>query len=171
MPYNFRKSLKAGTAGEERIMRWMKSTSAISHVDDFRHDKTHQKEDVDFCVTFNDGTKKTVELKTDGTNYPNLYYEEMSAVETGSVGCMVKTTADCILYYYSVTGLIYRFTTSKFRAWVARRRDEIVAKNGLKQVKNWRYNGTTYTSTGIAIPRAMIDADLKEFGKKGYLKN
>lgn len=170
MIHDFYKDLATGKVGEARIMEWFKRNSLIDHVDDLRDISSYREVDVDFRIHFKDGHCETAELKTDGTTYPNLYYEEYSAIETGSIGCLAKTQADNIIYFYNKLGFMYRLDTLKFRAWIGDNRDDIIKRTGVKKVSTRRYDGSTYTSIGIAIPRVMIDQDLKLMGTKIFLK-
>jgi len=170
MIHDFNRSLEVGDAGEQVIIDWLKSGKNTLAVVDLRKQPNCQALDVDFAMVSLNGVQfklHTLELKTDNTEYDNLFYEEVSANETNSKGCLAKTKANTIIYLYIKLGFAYIFDTQAFRQWVASKRNILIGMGKLKHLKNYRYNGyDTYTTTGLAIPRTMIDQDLASFGTK-----
>jgi len=167
--HDFKNSLQVGAEGEQVVINWLSSGKNVLAVIDFRNMPKMQKVDIDFGMvveTITGVNVTTWELKTDTTTLPNLFYEEVSAQETGSKGCLAKTKADFIIYRYENLGITYVLQTRKFRKWVAQQRDTIISMTGLKTVKNRRYDGSLFSTTGLAIPRDLINRDLASFGAK-----
>lgn len=108
-------------------------------------------------IEFHSGNIQTMELKTDFTTYPNFFYEEISALETGSKGCFEKTEADRLMYYFIKLDILYIFDMLKFREWFHENKEDFIKKGYKKQLKNSRYNGSTYTTVGYAFPRTLLE--------------
>lgn len=155
--HNFTDSLKKGDVGEELILNYLNKNDNIDYIEDVSNNVDYQKVDIDSIIHFKSGKTQTLEIKTDFYKSPNFFYEVMSAIETGSVGCFEKTEADRLIYYYINLNLLYVFDMPKYREWVRSNKEEFDKKYG-KYLKNNRYNGTQYTSFGYAFPRYLIDS-------------
>lgn len=123
------------------------------------NNREYFEKDIDFIIEFHSGKKQTMELKTDTTTYPNLFYEEISAMETNSIGCFEKTEAERLFYYYIKLDILYIFDMPKFRAWFKENKENFIRSGYQKKLKNNRYNGTTYTTLGYAIPRRLFEGE------------
>ena len=113
--YEFKKSLNVGNAGEEKIKQFLLSLSNIESVKSVQNIKKYQDEDIDFIVTFKNKKQYTVEVKTDTYTSGNLYYETVSCAEKNTLGCLEKTKADFIFYYFAKYDRLYILKTNSFR--------------------------------------------------------
>lgn len=156
--HQWRKSLQVGKDGEKKIVDILGDIEGVYDIIDVSDDKQYQEEDIDYIVVMNNGTEKKVEVKTDTYDSGNLFYETMSCIETNSIGCLEKTGADIIVYYFIKTGEIYFLPTKPFRKWVHREKDNFQIRN----LKNGRYNGSTYTSRGLLIPKRYLESGLSQ---------
>ena len=157
-PHNFDSSMKKGDIGEGILLDFLTGLPSVKEVVNVSNDPTFFEKDIDFIVEFKNGKKQTVEIKTDFYTSPNFFYETMSAVETNSIGCFEKTEAERLLYYYIKLGKLYIFDMEKYRSWVHENRELLVKKGYKKRLKNYRYDGSTYTSEGFAFPRRMLES-------------
>lgn len=155
--HNFTDSLKTGEAGEQLVLNFLNTKENIDYIEDVSQDRIYQEKDIDSIIHFLSGKTQTLEIKTDTYKSPNLFYEVTSAIETGSLGCLEKTEAERLMYYYVNLNLLYIFDMPKFRAWVHENKAMFDKKGYGKRLKNNRYNGTQYTSFGYAFPRDLID--------------
>lgn len=155
--HDFNESINRGKRGEEIILDILNSKNYIQNITDVSNDSSYFEKDIDFIVEFTNGNVQTVEIKTDFTKYPNFFYEEISALETNSIGCFEKTEAEILIYYFIELNLIYIFNMPKFRGWFHSNK-QLFIKNGYrKSLKNKRYNGDLYTTVGYAFPRSLLE--------------
>lgn len=172
--YDFNKSLTVGNEGETKIKNFILSLDHVESIESVQNIKKYQEEDIDFIVTFKNKSKFTIEVKTDTYKSGNLYYETKSCVERNTLGCLEKTKADYIFYYFSKYDRLYILKTNPFRNWV---KNEILkfSKNPSKSVLNKKevFNRITfgsnkglYTSEGYTIPLSYIEKEL--FNTKVY---
>lgn len=160
--HNFASSVKIGEAGEAIIYNYLSEMEDIVEIKDVRKDKLYQKKDIDYILVMKDGKERTVELKTDTYVSPNIFFETMSANETGSVGCMYKTEAQWLLYYFIKTGELYVLKMPEYREWV----DEHIHQFQKRKIGNYtRSKGKTYTSEGRLVPKEMLEKEFKNFKK------
>ena len=132
--HDFNVSIIGGEFGEAEIIKGLDKYIAekkivfqgyrILDYQDVRAWKLYQNKDIDFIVRLiNDKTgaiiNKTLEVKTDSfydadkfvrleKNY-NLFIETKSS--KNKMGCMLKTDADILLYYYITLGYFYVMST------------------------------------------------------------
>ena len=103
-----------------------------------------------------------IEIKTDNYNSPNIFFETLSCVETNSLGCMRKTQADFIFYYFLKTKELYILRAKPLNAWF----DKNIDKFSKKSFRNKRFNGVDlYTSEGYTIPKKILEKDFKHYQK------
>lgn len=157
--HNFSTSLSKGEMGEKLVYDYLKTQSNIQDIVDLRDDFLARDKDIDFRIIFNSGKEQTVEIKTDFYKSANLFYEVYSSMETNSAGCFEKTEADRLMYYFYNMHILYIFDMPKFRYWVQQNRAEFEKRGYGKELKNSRYNGSTYTSYGLAIPRRLLEEE------------
>lgn len=164
--YEFKKSLNIGELGEDIVESYLLKLPSVSRVESVKNIKKYQEDDIDFIVHLKNGKKYSIEVKCDSYNSGNLYYETKSCAEYNTVGCLEKTKADYIFYYFLNLKILYIFKTNKFRNWV---RDEIKkhsinpqnSKLTPKKVYNKSFNQIdTYTSLGYTIPLKYIEYTL-----------
>lgn len=166
--YEFKKSLNVGNMGEEKIKDFLLSLNHVDKIESVQNIKKYQDEDIDFIITFKNNEKCTVEVKTDTYKSGNLYYETVSCVEKNTLGCLEKTKADYIFYYFCEYDRLYILKTKPFRQWV---KNEILKFNenpnesvlNKKEVFNkvtFGYKKGLYTSEGYTIPLNYIEKTL-----------
>lgn len=172
--YEFKKSLNIGNEGEAKIKDFLLSLEHIDNIKSVQNIKKYQNDDIDFIVTFKNNKRYTIEVKTDTYKSGNLYYETKSCIEKNTPGCLEKTKADYIFYYFSKYDRLYILKTNPFRKWV---KNEIIKFNknpnesvlNKKEVLNKLTFGSTnglYTSEGYTIPLNYLEKEL--FNTKIY---
>ena len=168
--YEFKKSLNVGELGEDIVEKYLNSLNNVREVKSVKNIKKYQNDDIDFLVYLNNGKKLSIEVKCDSYKSGNLYYETKSCVELNTPGCLEKTKADYIFYYFLNLKTLYIFKTNKFREWV---RSEIKKHNinpqsniiRKKEVFNKFFNKKSnsediFTSLGYTIPLNYIESRL-----------
>lgn len=153
-----------GDVGEEVIIKYLKQQKDVAEVECVRDSKEHREKDIDIILTRKDGSVETIEIKTDSYKSGNLFYETYSCIETGSIGCLEKTEANYIYYYFIKTRELYVLKTDSFRRWFNINKPIFPEK----QIKNKRYNGGTYTSIGHTIPKSILERSFRKH-KKLYI--
>ena len=143
--YDFKSSLQTGKIGEELVLNWIINNEKIKEFQDVREVDLYRKKDIDFIVTMWDSKEYTIEVKTDKWRTPNIYFETISSIENNTPGCMYKTEADYIFYYFlaykefynratnAETGLTYLYTTGGYII----PKKYIVGKDFCKIIKNF----------------------------------
>lgn len=159
--HEFSKSTLIGEMGEKRIMEFVKSLSFIEDIKDVSKDKQFQSLDIDLVAKLKDNSIKSIEIKTDTYDTGNLFYETMSCVETNSIGCMEKTEADLIFYYFIKTKELYILRTKELRKWFHNKKYNFQ----IKTLNNWRYDNSKYTSKGYAIPKRYLEGAFEHYQK------
>lgn len=155
----FTGSLKRGELGESIFLASFAGMKEVKTVYDVRSSARHQDLDIDFIIDFwhkselAGSTSVSVELKTDFTCYNNLYYEKYSCYEKRTAGCMEKTKADFLTYYYIRKKFYYIAKTASFRAWVHEHSEDFI-----KDFKPERGRTGIYHKAGLLIPTSSIDA-------------
>lgn len=166
--YEFKKSLDVGELGENIVEKYLKNLDNVKKIESVKDIKRYQEDDIDFLVYLNGGEKVSIEVKCDSYKSGNLYYETKSCVEFNTIGCLEKTKADYIFYYFLNLNVLYIFKTKKFRSWV---RKEIIQYNQnpnlskiqKKEVFNRAFNKKDlYTSQGYTIPLVYIENKLRD---------
>ncbi|MGM0164872.1 hypothetical protein [Enterococcus sp. DIV1059_2] len=153
--YEFKKSLEFGKKGEDFIWMYLQKQTNVCKLWDVRNNEFYQKIDIDFISESENGTKNYIEVKTDSYTSGNIYYEVLSSAN--SDGCMYKTKADTLYYYYPNMSKLYIFDLNKFRDFVESCLDWFDFKGYKKSVKNYSGNGmSTYESIGYAIPLSLF---------------
>lgn len=155
-------SMKVGKKGEDIIYDILTKKPYVTEVVDLRDDKSAREDDVDFIAKFCDGSQHGVEVKTDTQHYTgNMFIEELSSNEYGTPGCMMKTKAEFVIYYYIGIGLAYIINIAKFRAWYEANKMRFVQKNNIKNLHGNRITN----STGRLVPRSLLESEGKDFVK------
>ena len=160
--YNFVDSLEIGKQGELIIKHFLEQTFDI--VADVSDIKEYQLQDIDYVCT-KGNTSITIEVKTDTYKSGNLYYEYYSCLERQTEGCMQKTKADIICYYFINTNELYILNTEQFRLWVnknlSRFRPSLVTNiMGTKM----------FHSQGYCVPKKFLENTFRYY-KKIILKD
>lgn len=156
--HDFNKSINVGNRGEEIIKSYLENNPNIAEVIDVSKDKRYQDEDIDFIVRLKSGELIPIELKTDTCdNTGNIFYETMSNIEYNVPGCMIKSKAKCLFYYFINTKVLYIIAFKRYKEWV----EENCKKFTEKKIKNInrKNNGIAY-SAGLLIPRSMLEEEM-----------
>ena len=157
--YEFNSSNKIGHQGEQFVKQWILELHPnVNSITDVSEDKFYQKQDIDFVVNFTSGKQATVEIKTDTYKTGNMFFETISNEEYQTKGCLMKTNADFLFYYFSnyQNGVLYIFKMKAFR--------EFVLEN-LSHFKQRRVTNTTHTSIGYIVPLSYIENNFAEYKK------
>lgn len=157
--YEFNSSNKIGHQGEQFVKQWILELHPnVSSITDVSDDKFYQKQDVDFVVNFTNGKQSLVEIKTDTYKTGNMFFETISNEEYQTKGCLMKTNADFLFYYFPnyQNGVLYIFQMKAFREFVL---------NNLLQFRQRRVTNTTHTSIGYIVPLSYIENNFKEYKK------
>lgn len=161
-------SLKIGEQGEDIIYDYLKNLKNVKYIEDVRDDFGYRKADIDFIVKMNHIDEYSVEVKTDNYISPNIFFETYSCVETDSIGCMRKTKAEFIFYYFLKSKELYILKTKQFNKWF----DDNIDKFQEKSFRNKRFNPDKenkkdeyYTSKGYVIPKTYLEANFKHYKK------
>lgn len=166
--YEFQKSLDIGELGEDIIEKYLNSLDNVIKIKSVKNIKKYQLADIDFLVYLKEGKEVSIEVKCDSYKSGNLYYETKSCVEFDTIGCLEKTKADYIFYYFLNLKVLYIFKTKKFRKWVQKEiklhnKYPNLSKIEKKEVLNKAFNKKDlYTSQGYTIPLKYIENELKD---------
>lgn len=162
--HNFKKSINTGYCGEQIIKSYFETNPNIADVIDVSKDKAYQNKDIDFIVKFKNGDSVSVELKTDTYDTGNIFYEAISNQEYNVLGCMAKSKAKCLLYYFIKTKELYVIDFKAYKKWV-NDNNERFAKKKIKNVN--RYGNDITHSVGFLIPKKVFEKEMiGHFNKK-----
>lgn len=154
MIYDFNKSLLMGQAGEAIVAYTL--MRAGYRVTDVRDVAQYQDIDTDL-LGVRDSKETTFEIKTDSytAKTGNIYFETVSNAEMNVPGCMLKTTADVLLYYPEGADYMLWIDMPTYRDYIMSRQDTYREHT----VRNYRrhYNGTS-TSVGLIVPASEIES-------------
>lgn len=133
----------------------------VSKVVDARNDLTCRELDIDFVVHTKHQGIKTYEVKTD-TYYKseNMAFEYISCVEANTPGCLVKTQADFVLYYFPKKKKAWRFKTEALKSYVLPRIQSGAYKK--REVYNKGYYGTKTTIIYL-VPLKELENNLGHY--------
>ena len=157
--YEFNSSNKIGHQGEQFVKQWILDLHPnVSSITDVSDDKFYQKQDVDFVVDFINGKQVTIEIKTDTYKTGNMFFETISNEEYQTKGCLMKTNADFLFYYFPnyQNGVLYIFKMKAFRKFVL---------DNLSHFRQRRVTNTTHTSIGYIVPLSYIENIFSEYKK------
>lgn len=161
--HDFRESIKVGQKGEELIKNYLRQNTKIQDIQDVSNNPTYQKDDIDLVVTFTNGKTGTIEVKTDRYTSGNIFYETVSNKEYGVPGCMVKSKADFLFYYFTETRELYIMDFAKYKNWF----DNNIHNFRKKELKNIdRKRTSTYTSIGYTIPKSYLEENFTSYRKE-----
>lgn len=160
--HDFNKSIKIGNDGEQTILKYLRNHPKIKKVKDVSKIAEFRDIDIDYCVEFITGKKSTIELKTDTYTSGNIFYETMSNMECNVPGCMVKSQAEFLFYYFTKTHELYIIKFAEYKIWFEENKPHFTRKL-LKNINKQR-NGK-YTSEGYTIPKTFFESNFKHFQK------
>lgn len=159
--HDFKQSLVLGEQGEGIILDWFKNRNKTSEVLDVRGNPKYRADDIDFIIKDKNGSSRSIEVKTDSYKSGNFFYETVSAVETQSLGCMYKSKADYLVYYFINENKFYVIDFEEFNNWMSKLIAERNPYAKFKQFKNNRYDNSKYTSQGYTIPIVYVKENFK----------
>lgn len=158
--YKFKNSIELGKQGEDVIINYSTKQTDIIEIKDVRENKIYQNADIDIIIkTMFDNY--SVEIKTDSYDTGNIYYETMSSLENNSIGCMEKTEADYIYYYFINTNELYILDREKYVKWFHDNAFQFKKSQVLNKTKNG-----IYTSEGYLIKKSFLEKKFKNFRKE-----
>lgn len=161
--HNFNKSINVGDYGEQIIKSYFKTNPNVANVTDVSQDKKYQDADIDFLVELKNGENISVELKTDTYDTGNIFYEAISNKEYNVLGCMIKSKAKCLFYYFIKTKELYIIDFKAYKKWVNKNNARF-AKKTIKNI-NRRGNGITH-SVGLLIPKKTFEKEMVGYFNK-----
>ena len=177
--HNFHQSIKTGAIGEEIIKYFVEKNFAVESVVSVAGDAKYQQDDIDFIVTFKNGKKVTLEVKTD-TYDTNFFYEVISNDIYNTPGCLVKTKADVIVYYFINLEIVYFIDRKHFQDWFRLHEfDTVVDEYGLtemvmkaKSLENRDKSGLgVYHSKGKVFSMVYFEKNFDGWYQKFELKD
>lgn len=154
--YEFNSSNQVGKVGEEFVLSQLKTLPQVSEIIDVSDNRHYQIEDVDFFVRFVNGQEYKVEIKTDTYKSGNLFFEIYSNVETRTQGCLMKTKADYLFYYFVNLKSLYVFHMEDFKKFVL---------DNLNSFKQRTVKNLTFNSMGYLVPLKFIEENFKNMKK------
>lgn len=177
--HNFHKSIKTGSIGETIMEYFIQKNFAVESIVSVAGIPMYQQDDIDFVVTFKDGKKLTLEVKTD-TYDVNFFYELISNDIYNTPGCLVKTKADIVVYYFINLEIVYFIDRRHFQKWFKQHEfDTVVDEYGLtepimkaKRLQNIDRSGFgTYNSKGKVFSRVFFEENFDGWYRKFELKD
>lgn len=154
--HEFKESLKLGDKGEAIVIGYLNNHEQYAEILDVSGNIQYQDIDVDIILKHVSGKTFLGEIKTDSYKTGNIFYEDVSATEVNSKGCMEKTQADFLFYYYIALDELYIIDMPKYREWFINLKPFFDKQGFKKSLKNKRYNGSTYSTIGYAIPLVYL---------------
>ena len=152
--YNFDDSIKVGRMGEMIMEAHLKTLPNVAAVEDVTEIPYYQKRDIDYRVTLKNGQKVTVEVKTDTYQSGNFFFETQSNSNSKTKGCMYKTEADFILYYFILFDKVYMVKRTALIKWFEAMKgnpeykksfkEKSVANKGNERIKDYHTYGFTF---------------------------
>ena len=177
--HNFHKSIKTGSIGETIMEYFIQKNFAVESIVSVADIPMYQQDDIDFVVTFKDGKKLTLEVKTD-TYDVNFFYELISNDIYNTPGCLVKTKANIVVYYFINLEIVYFIDRRHFQKWFKQHEfDTVVDEYGLtepimkaKRLQNIDRSGFgTYNSKGKVFSRVFFEENFDGWYRKFELKD
>lgn len=153
--YDFKSCDNLAIIGEKVAEDYYNLLENIKFVQNVREDKEYREEDIDLVCSLKSDEVLYVEVKTDSYTSGNMFYELISNDVTGEKGCMEKTQADLVFYYFINPSYrsAYIFDVKELRSWVCEHKNDFK----LRRVYN-----RGYCSFGIAIPMDRLMSDLSK---------
>lgn len=159
--YNFKESVKIGENGEKKIIEYVENTLG-GIVEDVRDKFMFRQNDIDILVTYKYATDPVaVEIKNDTYTSGNFFFETKSCIETNTPGCLYKTKAKQLYYYFENFNELYIIDMPSFLKWF----EDNKSRFKRKEVKNYRRNGSIYTTEGYIFSKSYMEATFKEYRK------
>ena len=165
--HNFNKSINVVDYGEQIIKVYFENNPNIVNIIDVSRDKKYQDKDIDFIVELNDGKNISIELKTDTYDTGNIFYEAISNKEHNVLGCMIKSKAKCLFYYFIKTKELYIIDFKAYKNWVNENNERFAQK----KIKNISKRGDSIShSVGLLIPKRIFEKEMIGYFYKKILE-
>lgn len=149
--HKFEADNSAGKRGEKLFKEFLEKSG--KQCKDVSDDPKYQKDDIDFIVEGKSGNELSFEVKNDSkiAYTGNIFYESISNVDYGTVGCFEKTKADFIVICSEPENKFYLIRSNILKDYV---RDN---RNSLRYIS--RVEGSN--SAGYLVPKAKVAEHLK----------
>lgn len=149
--HKFEEDNSAGKRGEKLFKEFLEKSG--KQCKDVSDDPKYQKDDIDFIVEGKSGNELSFEVKNDSkiAYTGNIFYESISNVDYGTVGCFEKTKADFIVICSEPENKFYLIRSNILKDYV---RDN---RSSLRYIS--RVEGSN--SAGYLIPKAKVAEHLK----------
>ena len=162
---NFKQDLAYSRTAVGTITNWIYNNPNVSQVVNVEQDPTYQALDIDLIVYNGAGNAQTVEIKSDRYHTTgNYFFELVSNLERGNIGCLLKCRADLLYYYFDAIHELHIFDTKAIVAWWCAN----IETFALRKVTT-RCGDTLghYTSLGCLVPRNRVPSNLVTIIKIG----
>jgi hypothetical protein len=166
--HEFEKSLVVGEYGEKVIDKYLANHPNIISIQDVSKIREYQLIDIDRKVFFKNGLSTTIEIKTDTYTSGNIFYETISNIEYNMPGCLEKSKAEYLFYYFTKTNDLYIIDLQKYRKWFNENKNNPLFCR--KIFKNKDKKGGYYTTEGYTIPLTFFESNFK-YHKKINIAN
>ncbi len=155
--HNFDDSNTVGKWGESVLRAFLEADPTLRRYQDVSDVESYRKMDIDAILHFQDGPRRKIEMKTDTYTTGNIFYETESCVEYNTPGCMDKTKAEYLYYYFPGYDKVYILRMDKYRIWFK------LHKHMFKYhtFGNEKKSGDTH-SGGYAIPMKYLEEHFSE---------
>lgn len=175
----FEESKKLGDKGEQIIKDYLRSLPSINKVVDMANNKMFYHKDVDFVFQKKDGKTYRAEIKTDQYTSGNIYYETISNDIYNTEGCMNKTAADYLFYYFITWDKLYILKMDEYRTFMnelIKNGHEALVEKNVKNAKSNKKGDYIASSVGYTLPLSVLEANfdkdaimvVNEVQKKAY---
>ncbi len=155
--HDFDDSIEHGKAGEAVVAKWLEHFPGVERYEDVSDNPAFQEKDIDGIVWIKGNRYTTAEIKTDSYTSGNFFYETHSCVETNTIGCMERTDATHLYYYFTEYKEIYVLNMEAYRKWAlaehAAHPDILKDKRLQNKSKNKK---RVHHSAGFIIPIAYL---------------
>ncbi len=154
LTHNFDDSNELGKQGERIIRDFLESFGGIARYEDVSDNKEYQDKDIDGILWTKKGRAIPVELKTDKYTTGNIFFETVSNLKYNTPGCMYKTKAEYLYYYFPNYRRMYCIPMNEYRQWVEEHKHEFPVqrvRNENKKTKQIHY------ACGYLIPLEKLE--------------
>ena len=158
--HDFKTSNELGKIGEAIAKKYFDQSNKISSYLDVTEDDIYREKDIDFILNMKNGNVITVEAKADKVPSSNIFFETISNKEKNTLGCMLKTEADYVFYYFLAYKELYILKRKQYVTWVKKAKLYLPGCD-YKEFYNRAINRETgltylYTTGGYIIPKKYI---------------
>ena len=159
--YDFHEMNEVASEGAIHIESYLKSLPSTVSVTNVEQDPVYQDLDIDLLAVVKEGdAQKTISIEIKVDRYfsksKNYFFENISNDNTGSPGCLLKSQADFIFYYF-LNQEVHIFRTTDVQRWMALNQTKF--KRGI--AKNKHYN-----TQGMLVPRDLFSKDVTVWVRK-----